>query len=259
MLQCGSCTAPQTCGGGGTPNLCGCTPDDAAACAGKNCGSVVDNCGLTVTCGTCLPPTTCGGGGVPNVCACAQSTCAAQGKNCGSIPDGCGGMLQCGGCVAPLSCGGGGAPNVCGCTPTTCAAQGKNCGTIPNGCGGILGCGGCGPNLRCVSNVCGCGPAVSFATQVQPIFNNNCTSCHPTSGSLSLLPADAYGQLVGQASATCPGWQRVVPTMPGASLLYNKLSLVFPACGSQMPPGPALPQAQLDIIFSWICEGAPNN
>jgi MYXO-CTERM domain-containing protein len=46
------CTAPQTCGGGGTPNVCGCM--GAMTCpAGMTCGTAPDGCGGMVTCGTC--------------------------------------------------------------------------------------------------------------------------------------------------------------------------------------------------------------
>jgi hypothetical protein len=63
-----SCTGPQTCGGGGVPNVCGCT-DNGAACQGKECGTVINNCGVEVTCA----PNNCPGGtlcGVPtpNLC-----------------------------------------------------------------------------------------------------------------------------------------------------------------------------------------------
>lgn len=49
------CTAPQTCGGGGTPNVCGrpaCVPTTCAA-QSKNCGSIPDGCGGTISCGAC--------------------------------------------------------------------------------------------------------------------------------------------------------------------------------------------------------------
>jgi hypothetical protein len=45
----------------------GCTPTSCAA-QGKNCGSISDGCGGTLTCGSCSSPQTCGGGGVVNVC-----------------------------------------------------------------------------------------------------------------------------------------------------------------------------------------------
>lgn len=96
-----NCVQPQTCGGGGAVNVCGCT----ASCTGKCSGP--DGCGGTCT-GSCSPPQTCGGGSTMNVCGC---TPACAGK-CGG-PDGCGSSCP-DDCVGPKSCGGGGTPNVCG-------------------------------------------------------------------------------------------------------------------------------------------------
>ncbi len=105
-LGCGSCTAPQTCGGGGTANVCGCTPTSCAA-EDKNCGSISDGCGGSLDCSTCASPDTCSGGGTPNVCGCAPDTCASLGVQCGAVGDGCGGLLDCGGCTPPASCAAG--------------------------------------------------------------------------------------------------------------------------------------------------------
>lgn len=69
-LSCGECVQPETCGGGGTPNVCGCTVTLICAAAGAECGSIPDDCGGTLSCGECVAPATCGGGGVPNVCGC---------------------------------------------------------------------------------------------------------------------------------------------------------------------------------------------
>lgn len=70
------CTPPQTCGGGGTPGVCGCTPTTCAA-QDKNCGTISDGCGNTLDCGQCDGGSsgreTCGGGGTPNVCGCAEN------------------------------------------------------------------------------------------------------------------------------------------------------------------------------------------
>jgi chitinase len=44
-----------------------CTPTTCAA-QGKNCGSISDGCGGTLSCGGCTSPQTCGGGGTANVC-----------------------------------------------------------------------------------------------------------------------------------------------------------------------------------------------
>ncbi len=89
-----------------------CTPTTCAA-QGKNCGTIADGCGGTLSCGTCADGQTCS----DNVCTtstCTPTTCAAQGKDCGTIADGCGGTLSCGTCTAPETCGGGGVANVCG-------------------------------------------------------------------------------------------------------------------------------------------------
>ncbi len=175
VLQCGSCAAPQTCGGGGSPSQCGgmqgCVPITCTAMS-ANCGPMSDGCGNLLNCGACLGTQTCGGGGVSNTCGtagCSPRTCAGLGANCGPVGDGCGGLLNCGTCTAPLTCGGGGAANVCGggttadggaiCTPRTCMAANATCGTIGDGCGGTLFCGDCTGQTLCgaagTANQCG--------------------------------------------------------------------------------------------------------
>jgi hypothetical protein len=152
ILQCGDCATGESCGGGGTPSVCGKPPCQGQTCAGQNiaCGPAGDGCGNTLDCGTCTAPDTCGGGG-PGVCGhtsmCTPKTCAGLGVNCGPAGDGCGNQLACGACSAPQTCGGGGTPSVCGtppCTPKTCASYGaKTCGPVADGCGALLQCGAC--------------------------------------------------------------------------------------------------------------------
>jgi hypothetical protein len=170
VLQCGSCTAPATCGGGNTPGQCGTPPCAAKTCMdlGATCGPVGDGCGMQIDCGTCTAPQTCGGGGVASVCGtgpCTPKTCAGQAVNCGPIADGCGSVLQCGACTAPQTCGGGGVASVCGappCSPKTCATLGLDCGPASNGCGGLLQCGACSLPQSCggagMPSVCGTSP-----------------------------------------------------------------------------------------------------
>jgi uncharacterized protein YkwD len=115
LIECGGCTAPDVCGGGG-PNLCGpesCTPTSCQD-AGATCGTIDDGCGGTLDCGACGGIDSCGGGGVPNQCGCTPTTCADVGATCGNIDDGCGSTLDCGSCNGGESCGGGGVPNECG-------------------------------------------------------------------------------------------------------------------------------------------------
>jgi hypothetical protein len=116
-LNCGSCPAGQTCGGGGVPGKCGgCVPTTCKA-QGLECGPAGDGCGNTLACGDCVPGQTCGGGGVAGKCGgtCpVPTTCKDLGYTCGPAGDGCGGVIQCGTCKPPQTCGGSGVPGVCG-------------------------------------------------------------------------------------------------------------------------------------------------
>jgi len=177
VLNCGTCAAPQTCGGAGILSVCGTAIPPGGACVprtcaelGASCGPAADGCGGLLNCGTCSLPQLCGGSGTPGVCGtppvtCAPRTCALLGMNCGPASDSCGGLLSCGTCTAPQTCGGGGLPGVCGpaaCVPKTCAQLGKNCGPVSDGCGGLLSCGSCNWPQTCggagTASVCGASP-----------------------------------------------------------------------------------------------------
>ena len=105
--SCGSCIAPETCGGGGAPNVCGCSPQCTGKCAGP------DSCGGDCP-DTCTAPNTCGGGGTNDVCGCLPD-CTA--KECGD--NGCGG--SCGSCASLEVCQG-----------NQCQPEGRD---EPDGCG----------------------------------------------------------------------------------------------------------------------------
>jgi hypothetical protein len=172
IVDCGDhCVAPDSCGGGIAPNVCGCTPDTTAACMGS-CGMVTTNCKTVVSCChdltdckpvSCRPCTVanqCGdacvpadggpctdGSGRAGSCKGGQCVCTPScgGKQCGA--DGCGGM--CGSCPAGTSCDGSGQ---CVCTPS---CGGRQCGG--DGCGGS--CGSCGDGTSCNgSGQCVCTP-----------------------------------------------------------------------------------------------------
>jgi formylglycine-generating enzyme len=138
VTSCGACSGTgMTCGGGGTANVCGCTPEtDAAFCArlGKNCGSVTaaDSCGASrtaVRCGSCVPPQVCDGG---NVCCTPEADatfCARLGKNCGSVTanDNCG-LRTVGSCG---TCGG----TASECYSGLCMAPISSCNGLAETCG----------------------------------------------------------------------------------------------------------------------------
>ncbi len=185
LVECGSCTAPEICGGGAKPSTCGTAPCTAMTCQdlGATCGMQGDGCGGLIACGSCTAPETCGGGGVPSECGtpklpdggtCVPKKCEDMGFDCGPAADGCGGLVDCGTCTAPDTCGGGGQPSTCGnslppCVPRTCASWGANCGPVSDGCGGLTAsCGTCSAQETCggggLPSVCGGGPACTPRT-----------------------------------------------------------------------------------------------
>lgn len=106
------------------------------------------------------------------------------------------------------------------------------------------------------------GPPVSFAADVQPIFDASCSvpsSCHGISAAGSLdLATNAYENLVGVAAHIDGNLVRVVAGNPDDSLLMNKLDFAPPPTGGlPMPTGGMLPEGPLEIVRSWIAQGCP--
>ncbi len=233
-LDCGTCVAPLSCGGGGVPSQCGgpaCTP---TTCPLQNatCGTIGNGCGSSINCGTCAAGQNCGGGGAPNQCGvatCVPRTCTAAGAQCGPAGDGCGNLLDCGPCPTGQTCGGGGVPNMCGapaCTPRTCAVINADCGPIADGCGGLVNCGTCtnpqtcgggGTPNRCGSPSCtprncaamgiSCGPSGDGCTGVLDCgpCPTNCTprNCQQAGASCGLA-ADGCGGSLSCGNCTPP-------------------------------------------------------
>lgn len=233
MVDCGSCETPETCGGSGLPNVCGCTPEsDGDFCNRqmKQCGSVdgTDNCGnpRTATCGNC---TGTGERCQDNICVCTPSSkedfCQQKGATCGSVTgtDNCGAVREenCGACTDGKTCQ---ADNTCAgmvCTESEqefCNRYGKNCGTFTNvscGTSRTVNCGmGCNSGESCTNNVCactpltqcglnqncgdisnGCGGTISCGSCNGTCTNNNCACNSPTDSELCSLNLRACGLL----------------------------------------------------------------
>lgn len=236
LLDCGTCTAPNTCGGGGVANQCGsiCKRTTCGA-AGANCGVIADGCGGTIDCGTCAAPAVCGGGGTANVCGtptCTPRSCQSVGAQCGAIADGCGGTINCGTCATGTVCGGGGTPNVCGagsCNPQTCSSVGAQCGFIGDGCGGTVSCGTCptgstcgaaGPNMcggTCTKRTCaqanancgfigdGCGGTLNCGTCTPPQICGGSGVASQCGGSCTPRTCAQAGAQCGAISDGCGG------------------------------------------------------
>ena len=98
---------------------------------------------------------------------------------------------------------------------------------------------------------------VDYNSQLQPIWDNNCTSCHSggtPSGNLD-LGAGSWNNLVNIQSSGYSN-DRVVPYEPNNSVLYHKLFNTG-QFGNMMPQGgPQLPTSELMLVETWINEGA---
>jgi hypothetical protein len=94
------------------------------------------------------------------------------------------------------------------------------------------------------------------------IFTPGCATskCHdsvdPASG-LDLTAGASHGGLIGVSALTSPGASLVVPGQPEASYLLRKILAADDIQGKPMPPSGALLEAcQIDMIRSWITNGA---
>lgn len=100
---------------------------------------------------------------------------------------------------------------------------------------------------------------VSFSTEVQPILNASCSGvgCHigQTTNGVNL---SSYAQVTA-STGTQYGGKIVVPGDADASPIVDKLS-TNPDFGTRMPRGgAALSAAQIQLIRTWIDEGALDN
>jgi hypothetical protein len=103
----------------------------------------------------------------------------------------------------------------------------------------------------------------SFADDVQPIFNANCTSqfCHGAgeSAGLKLTSGDSYAELVDVTSTNEPPAKRVLADDAENSYLVIKLE-GRQSVGGRMPLNAgALSDDDIQTIRNWIDNGAEEN
>jgi uncharacterized membrane protein len=92
--------------------------------------------------------------------------------------------------------------------------------------------------------------AVSFAEQVMPIFEARCVECHSaTDAELGLNLTTYEGVMAGSDYGTV-----IEPGNPEGSLLIDMV-----ASGDMPEEGDPMPAEELDLIRTWIQEGAENN
>ena len=238
-----------------------CVPETCAS-EGKNCGTVSNGCGGSLTCGGCASPQTCGGGGVANVCGgsappvicgdavCSPSeTCSSCASDCGSCPPPpvvCGDAvcsssetcsscaLDCGACPPPpVLCG----DAVCSSTETcsTCALDCGACPPPPVVCGDSI----CSPTETCSTCAldCGacppppvvCGDAVCSPSETCSTCASDCGACPP--------PPVVCGDAVCSSSETCSSCASDCGACPSPITLFGNSAVGSVA--DYCPPGEA--------------------
>ena len=119
--------------------------------------------------------------------------------------------------------------------------------------------------LTAISDDGGGEGGVSFAAEIQPIFDLNCAlaGCHSTgsaSEGLVLAAGSAFDNLVGVPSSQQPAVSRVATGDPDNSYLVRKIEGAAGISGGRMPQNRTpLSAAQIASIRTWIAEGAQNN
>ena len=112
------------------------------------------------------------------------------------------------------------------------------------------------------------GRTISYSQEVQPIYDNHCTSCHAAGGftsifsgvSFDLTAAHSHDDTVGRTSSRRADLVLVKPGDSANSLLFMKVSSNAPPAGETMPlVGARLTSNELAILRDWIDQGAANN
>lgn len=91
---------------------------------------------------------------------------------------------------------------------------------------------------------------IDYNSQIQPIFDTNCTTCHNYAGSATLNLTSFSGLINGGVSGPS-----IIAGDHENSLLYQRLILPVGSAGS-MPPNVPLSQSEIDLIAQWIDQGA---
>lgn len=99
-------------------------------------------------------------------------------------------------------------------------------------------------------------PQVDFATEIQPIFDANCTQCHGGSDPIAFMDLEqGYSQLVDVPSFQISFFNRVEPGQPADSYLFLKINCANQFSGDRMPrEAPPLSLFDQALIRDWISQ-----
>ncbi len=110
-----------------------------------------------------------------------------------------------------------------------------------------------------VSLLAGCAPhGVSFSTDVQPILRENCLECHQPGGA----GFEASGFDMSTYESLMKGGKYGAFVVPGDAFGSNLMVLVEGRADPsiRMPHGRGkLPERDIEVLRTWIQEGAKNN
>ena len=94
---------------------------------------------------------------------------------------------------------------------------------------------------------------VDYSTQIQPIFDNNCISCHIDGGTyFGGLDLSSYSEVMEGGSSG----NTIVPFDHSSSELFNRITLDESDNEFMPKNGTSLSQSEIDLIAQWIDEGA---
>ncbi len=94
---------------------------------------------------------------------------------------------------------------------------------------------------------------VDYSTQIQPIFDNNCISCHIDGGTyFGGLDLSSYSEVMEGGSSG----NTIVPFDHSSSELFNRITLDESDNEFMPQNGTSLSQSEIDLIAQWIDEGA---
>ncbi|MEO7332238.1 MAG: hypothetical protein ABI193_26920 [Minicystis sp.] len=174
------------------------------------------------------------------------------------------------GLAVTAGCGNAGNPGSSSSTTTSSATTGATttgtggAGGSGGGAGGTAGAGGMGTTSGVGGSGAGhfacSGQSVSLANDIVPITKVNCgavAGCHTP----LKTAAGTYQYLVGRLADQCTELRLMVePSHPEKSYLVDKITGTNMCSGDSMPKGkPMLPDAEIQLMVDWICEGAPEN
>jgi hypothetical protein len=102
-------------------------------------------------------------------------------------------------------------------------------------------------------------PLTRYDTEIQPIWDDSCNSCHSSASMRGELDLESGPSTIVGVTADQVDFALVEPGDPDNSYLMQKLFDTHIAAGGEgdpMPQGGTLSTSELDTIEAWIADGA---